>query len=71
MIVQGDMNFHSEGETQIAEKRQFKDAWLMRYDLKENPGYTFDSDYNSLINELFWGFEKRRMRLDRILLKGS
>ena len=70
-IVQGDLNFHEEAETEIAIKRGFKDAWLEKYDLAENPGFTFDAKFNSLINELYWGFEKRRMRLDRIMIKGQ
>ena len=50
LIVQGDMNFHSEEETSIATKRYFDDAWLTVNNLEDNPGYTFDTRFNSLIN---------------------
>ena len=68
-ILQGDMNFHSEEENQIYQSHQISDSWLCKYDIKNNPGYTFDSHQNQMINEKYWGFERRRMRLDRILFK--
>ena len=39
--------------------------------MEENPGYTFDALENLMINEIYWGFERRRMRLDRILFFAS
>ena len=65
-ILQGDMNFHSEEENCILPKLDLKDSWLQLYNVEENPGYTFDTLYNEMINEIYWGFEGRRMRLDRI-----
>lgn len=65
-ILAGDMNLHSEDENAIFLSKNYKDCWLqINYD-KE--GYTFDSKTNRLIKAMFGGFEKRRMRLDRILL---
>ena len=43
----------------------------MKHSLEENPGYTFDSKYNAMINEIYWGFEGRRMRLDRIFMTNN
>lgn len=47
------------------------DCWLQKYSLEDNPGYTFDAHANRMINDIYWGFEKRRMRLDRILYQGK
>ena len=65
------MNFHSEEENSILPTLELKDAWLMVNNLEENPGYTFDTKYNEMINEIYWGFEGRRMRLDRVFLTGN
>ena len=61
------MNFHAEEENKIIQELKYYDCWLQTYDLKDNPGYTYDADYNGIINEVWCGFENRRMRLDRIL----
>lgn len=41
------------------------------YDIESDPGYTFDTKYNKMINEIYWGFEGRRMRLDRVFYDSS
>lgn len=70
-VLQGDMNFHSEDQNQIYMVHGLRDAWMERYDVKGEPGYTFDASKNWLINQLYWGFERRKMRLDRILYSSS
>ena len=65
------MNFHSEEENIILPELKIKDAWLQKHNILDNPGYTFDTKYNQMINEIFWGFEGRRMRLDRIFMIGD
>ena len=67
-IIQGDFNFHEEFETDYITQLDFHDAWRQIYNIKENPGYTFDSKKNLMIKEMFYGFEQRQMRLDRVVL---
>ena len=65
-VLMGDMNLHSEDENHIFLSRGYRDVWLQINDDKE--GYTFDAATNKLIQVMFFGFEKRRMRLDRLLI---
>eukprot|EP00357_Protocruzia_adherens_P028215 CAMPEP_0115010562 /NCGR_PEP_ID=MMETSP0216-20121206/23394_1 /TAXON_ID=223996 /ORGANISM="Protocruzia adherens, Strain Boccale" /LENGTH=344 /DNA_ID=CAMNT_0002378809 /DNA_START=567 /DNA_END=1601 /DNA_ORIENTATION=+ len=70
-LILGDLNFHREDENSTI-RSDFEDLWMAMYDLKENPGYTWDSHANPLIEQRFpLGFETRRMRLDRILYKSK
>jgi endonuclease/exonuclease/phosphatase family metal-dependent hydrolase len=66
-LVLGDLNFHSEDENDAA-PAGYDDVWLaLRGD---DPGYTFDAETNPMLQELWpLGFESRRMRLDRVLLR--
>ena len=65
-ILAGDMNFHSEDENKVFLSKNYRECWLQINDNKE--GYTFDAENNKLIQVMFFGFEHRRMRLDRILV---
>lgn len=67
-IIQGDMNYHSESELKPI---GYCDAWKQLYDIKENPGYTFDSKINHMHQEMWYGFENRRMRLDRVFMSNK
>lgn len=67
-IIQGDMNFHSESENDCLELIGYDDVWSQFYDIRDNPGYTFDGKLNQMIQEIWYGFENRRMRLDRVLM---
>jgi endonuclease/exonuclease/phosphatase family metal-dependent hydrolase len=65
-LLQGDFNLHSEEESEQLEGLNLTDAWSTLHNLEEEPGYTFDSDLNSLVKEIL-PLESRRMRLDRVL----
>ena len=65
-VLAGDLNFHSEDENKPFLSKNYRDCWLQINDDKE--GYTFDAKNNKLIRVMFFGFENRRMRLDRVLV---
>lgn len=67
-IIQGDMNFHSEVESKYVSQINYIDAWEQLYDIKKDPGYTFDAELNHMSQEIWLGFENRKMRLDRVLM---
>ena len=55
-IIQGDLNIHSEEENGNIQKVEFRDSWLEKHNLEEDPGFTFDGEKNSLIHEVYWGW---------------
>jgi len=66
LIVLGDMNYISLGETRFMYELGFKDKWL---DIKQlDPGFTWDAKLNPFIRKL-WSLAGRRLRLDRIFVK--
>ncbi|EFC46207.1 predicted protein [Naegleria gruberi] len=67
VVVLGDLNLHEEHEDRTIEAINCRDLWTETRSNGLFRGYTFDSLNNSLIQMLFLNFEKRRMRLDRII----
>ena len=70
-ILQGDMNFHSETENAYVDSIGYNDVWTYLYDINKDPGYTFDSQKNLMNQEIWLGFENRRMRLDRVMISSK
>lgn len=68
-ILLGDLNLHAPEEKQLFEKHNFVDVWPMMNG--DELGYTYDAQANWLIKTIFATFEKRQMRLDRILLSSK
>ncbi|EFC49831.1 predicted protein [Naegleria gruberi] len=68
VIILGDLNLHAESEDEIIEEIGFRDVWK---ETRSDKGYTFDPLINSFIRFKYLGMEKRRMRLDRILIRNS
>ena len=66
IIIMGDLNLHNFQEEKLIEMNGYVDLWTETS--KNDPGYTWDSLKNCLINVRL-PFDNRRMRLDRILLK--
>eukprot|EP01098_Paradermamoeba_levis_P014136 TRINITY_DN6647_c0_g1_i4.p1 TRINITY_DN6647_c0_g1~~TRINITY_DN6647_c0_g1_i4.p1 ORF type:complete len:397 (-),score=102.02 TRINITY_DN6647_c0_g1_i4:354-1544(-) len=69
-ILAGDLNFHHEWENFFVEKNSLKpfvDLWKKTHSSKDY-NYTFDFERNRLILTKFMFMERRKMRLDRILL---
>ncbi len=67
VLICGDLNLHDPAEDEIIPS-SYRDLWA---ELRpEEPGYTFDALRNPMLQEMWpLGFEYRRMRLDRILLR--
>eukprot|EP01006_Ploeotia_vitrea_P066159 TRINITY_DN94435_c0_g1_i1.p1 TRINITY_DN94435_c0_g1~~TRINITY_DN94435_c0_g1_i1.p1 ORF type:complete len:364 (+),score=40.05 TRINITY_DN94435_c0_g1_i1:34-1125(+) len=64
VLILGDLNFHSETENVLIAD-DYTDLW------PDGP-FTFDAHLNLMIDHLWpLGFEHRRMRLDRVLLKSD
>jgi len=70
LIIVGDLNLHQSKEDETLRDCKLIDVWkeIQVEDGKVVEGYTYDSIKNVLIQKLFFGFETRRMRLDRITL---
>jgi len=69
-IMMGDMNLHYISEDGVVGKCETVDAYAETHfasDQDNNDGYTFDAKGNSMIKRYIPG-EKRKMRLDRILV---
>ena len=67
-LIVGDLNMHSEGEnTMIA--APYADAWLaVNEEVPLTASCTWDGETNKLIQAMLLGTDKRKMRLDRMLL---
>lgn len=70
-LLQGDLNLHLPSEDRELSLHG-TDCWSMLHPFlppsEFDPGYTFDALTNPMIHEMYFGFETRRMRLDRIFL---
>eukprot|EP01112_Ceratiomyxa_fruticulosa_P004023 TRINITY_DN14367_c0_g1_i1.p1 TRINITY_DN14367_c0_g1~~TRINITY_DN14367_c0_g1_i1.p1 ORF type:complete len:144 (+),score=20.50 TRINITY_DN14367_c0_g1_i1:146-577(+) len=64
VIIMGDLNLHLPEEDRTIEKIGFVDFW--KSTAEDMTGYTWDTHTNPLIG-WFLPFDKRRMRLDRII----
>lgn len=69
VVIQGDLNFHSEKEN-ASIPPGFEDGWMACMgNEEEGNGFTFDALRNPMIPRMWpLGNEHRRMRLDRVLL---
>lgn len=71
VLVLGDLNMHDDCEDATILKEDLLDLWLeTHHDVKTSPGFTFDPINNSMIHRYIPG-ERRRMRLDRMLLNSG
>eukprot|EP00753_Platysulcus_tardus_P007299 PLAT15049.1.p1 GENE.PLAT15049.1~~PLAT15049.1.p1 ORF type:complete len:433 (+),score=128.42 PLAT15049.1:124-1299(+) len=64
LLIAGDFNLHAESESAILDDIGLTDVWTELHG--DADGFTFDAERNLLIREQYYGYEKRRMRLDRV-----
>jgi hypothetical protein len=69
-FIFGDLNFHVDDDEIAIEETKYTDLWKVTHP-NGDPGYTFDAATNHLVKAKYFRLERRRMRLDRILMSSS
>ena len=69
-VLMGDLNLHNDFEDAYIARPAWVDLWPAVHG-DDDPGFTWDAPRNSLVGEAYGGFERRKMRLDRIVVRDT